>query len=63
MAMEKLGRLLTWTRPVDTPMCLGYVKTVRYTSLIRRATPRDTRLCNMTVCRTQLRHTSVSLPM
>ncbi|KHG04096.1 hypothetical protein F383_29195 [Gossypium arboreum] len=50
------------TRPVDTPVCLGRVKTVRYTALIRKGTPGDTRSYNMTMCRTQLRHTLVSLP-
>ncbi|KHF97778.1 hypothetical protein F383_36954 [Gossypium arboreum] len=28
-----------------------------------RTTPGDTRLCNMTVCCTRLRHTPLSLPM
>ncbi|KHG12011.1 hypothetical protein F383_09451 [Gossypium arboreum] len=45
------------------PMCLGHVKTVRYTDLIRKGILEDTRPCNIAMCRTRLRHTPVSLPM
>ncbi|KHG14423.1 hypothetical protein F383_16804 [Gossypium arboreum] len=51
------------TRLVDTPVSLDHVKIVGYTDLIRKGTPGDTRMCSMTMCDTQLKHTPVSLPV